>query len=113
EEIPAEVIAESIALAQEQQEKTRAELTSSELALFENPEAEQSTAAPATEEQAEHSASEPVEQAELPVLVSETVANMATAAPGVMVEVPRSASVLAVVTSPLRPPIVAVRVTAF
>ncbi|CAL9028990.1 unnamed protein product, partial [Prunus brigantina] len=47
EEIPAEVIAESIALAQKQQEETKAELTSSELALFENPEAEQSTTSPA------------------------------------------------------------------
>ncbi|CAL9001659.1 unnamed protein product [Prunus brigantina] len=82
EEIPAEVIAESIALAQKQQEETKAELTSSELALFENPEAEQSTTSPATEEQAEQPASE-------------------------LVEVPRSASVLAVVTSPLKPPIVA------
>ncbi|CAL8153043.1 unnamed protein product [Prunus armeniaca] len=39
EEIPAKVIVESIALAQKQQENTRAELTSSELALFEEPEA--------------------------------------------------------------------------
>ncbi|CAL9019382.1 unnamed protein product [Prunus brigantina] len=53
-----------------------------------------------------------MEQAELPVLVPETVVDMATAAPEVvviflpiLVEVPRSASVLAVVTSPLRPPI--------
>ncbi|CAL9028695.1 unnamed protein product [Prunus brigantina] len=107
EEIPAEVIAESIALAQKQQEETKAELTSSELALFENPEAEQSTTSPATEEQAEQPASEPVEQAELPILVPEAVVNIATAAPEVVVEVPRSASVLAVVTSPLKPPIVA------
>ncbi|CAL9016742.1 unnamed protein product [Prunus brigantina] len=58
EEIPAEVIAESIALAQKQQEETKAELTSSELALFENPEAEQSTTSPPIEEQAEQPASE-------------------------------------------------------
>ncbi|CAL9000273.1 unnamed protein product, partial [Prunus brigantina] len=85
EEIPAEVIAESIALAQRQQEKERAESTSSELALSENPEAEQSTAVPATEEQAEQSASGPVEQAELLVLVPETVVSMPTAAPEVVV----------------------------
>ncbi|CAL9017440.1 unnamed protein product [Prunus brigantina] len=72
---------------EEEQEKTRAELTSSELAFFENPEAEQSTAAPATEERADQSASEPVDQT--------------------MIEVPRSAGVLAAVTSPLKPPIVA------
>ncbi|CAL9018541.1 unnamed protein product [Prunus brigantina] len=107
EEIPAEVIAESIALAQKQQEKTRAELTSSELALFEDPEAEHSTAAPAANEQAEESASDIMEQTKLPILVPETVVDMATAAPEVVVKVPRSASVLAVVTSPLRPPIVA------
>ena len=79
------MIAESIALAQKQREDTRAVLTSSELALFEDPEAEQSTAAPATEEQAEQSASEPVEQAELPVLVPETVVNVATSASEVVV----------------------------
>ncbi|CAL9013694.1 unnamed protein product [Prunus brigantina] len=107
EEIPAEVIAESIALAQKQQEETKAELTSSELALFENPEAEQSTTSPATEEQTEQPASEPVEQEKLPILVPEAVVSMVTAAPEVVVEVPRSASVLAVVTSPLKPPIVA------
>ncbi|CAL8119927.1 unnamed protein product [Prunus armeniaca] len=101
EEIPAEVIAESIDLAQkqqEQQEDIRAGLTSSELALFEDPGAEHSTAVPAAEEQTEQSTSEPVEQAELP------------AAPELMsfqVEVPRSAGVLAVMTSPLKPPIVA------
>ncbi|CAL9020232.1 unnamed protein product [Prunus brigantina] len=104
EEIPAEVIAESIVLAQKQREDTRAVLTSSEA------EAEQSTAAPATEEQAEQSASEPVEQAELPVLVPETVVNMATSASEVVyfqIGVPQSAGVLAAVTSPLKRPIVA------
>ncbi|CAL9018579.1 unnamed protein product [Prunus brigantina] len=54
--IPTEVIAESIALAQKQQEDTRAGLTSSELALFEDPEAEHSTVVPAAEEQAGQSA---------------------------------------------------------
>ncbi|CAL9025006.1 unnamed protein product [Prunus brigantina] len=104
EEIPAEVIAESIALAQKQQEKTRAELTSSELALFENPEAEQSTAAPATEERADQFASEPVDQT---MVVPEAGVEVDGSAPEVMIEVPRSAGVLAVVTSPLKPPIVA------
>ncbi|CAL8168402.1 unnamed protein product [Prunus armeniaca] len=61
EEILAEVIAESIALAQKQQEDTRAGLTSSELALFEDPEAEHSTAVPAAEEQAGQSISEPMD----------------------------------------------------
>ncbi|CAL9012728.1 unnamed protein product [Prunus brigantina] len=69
-------------------------------------ELERSTAVPVTEEQAEQSASGPVEQAELLVLVPETVVSMATAAPEV-VEVPKSANVLAVVTNPLEPPIVA------
>ncbi|CAL2270666.1 unnamed protein product [Prunus armeniaca] len=61
EEILAEVIAESIALAQKQQEDTRAGLTSSELALFEDPEAEHSTAVPTAEEQAGQSISEPMD----------------------------------------------------
>ncbi|CAL2259883.1 unnamed protein product [Prunus armeniaca] len=98
---------ESIALARKQQEKTRAEVTRSELSLFEDPEAEHSTAAPAAEEQAEQSASEPVEHAELPVLVPEAVVEKVAAAPEVVVEVPRAAGVLAAVTSPLNPPIVA------
>ncbi|CAL9012731.1 unnamed protein product, partial [Prunus brigantina] len=102
EEIPAEVIAESIALAQKQQEKTMVELTSSELALLEDPEAEHST-----EEQVEQSVSEPVEQAELLALVPEAVVKTAAAAPEEMVEVPEPAGVLAMVTSPLKPPIVA------
>ncbi|CAL9006453.1 unnamed protein product [Prunus brigantina] len=59
-EIPAEVIAESIALAQKQQESSGAELTSSELALFEDAKPEHTTAVPASEEQAEQSALEPM-----------------------------------------------------
>ncbi|CAL2238070.1 unnamed protein product [Prunus armeniaca] len=81
EEIHAEVIAESIALAQKEQEQQKdigAGLTSSELALFEDPEAEHSTAVPAAGEQSEQSASEPV-------------------------EVPGSAGLLLVMTSPLKP----------
>ncbi|CAL9004107.1 unnamed protein product [Prunus brigantina] len=78
-----------------------------ELALFEDAEAEHSTAVPAAEEQVEQSASEPVEQAELPVAAPESVMEVAAAAPELMVEVPRSAGVLSVVTSPLKPPIVA------
>ncbi|CAL8168692.1 unnamed protein product [Prunus armeniaca] len=109
EEIPAEVIAESIALAQKQQESTRAELTSSEFALFEDAEAEHSTAVSAAEEQAEQSASKPMEQAELPVAVSGTGVEAIATGPVVVffqVEVPRFAGALAVMTSPLRPPIV-------
>ncbi|CAL9006533.1 unnamed protein product [Prunus brigantina] len=104
EEIPAEVIAESIALAQKQREDTRAVLTSSELALFDDPEAEQSTAAPATEEQAGQSASEPVEQT---VVIPEVGVEVDGSTPEVMIEVPQSTGVLAAVTSPLKPPIVA------
>ncbi|CAL8175156.1 unnamed protein product [Prunus armeniaca] len=106
EEIPAEVIADSIALAQKHHESTRAELTSSELALFEDAEAEHSTAIPTTEEQAEQSASEPVEQVELPIAVPEAEVETAVAIPAVVVGVPRSIGALAVVTSPLKPPIV-------
>ncbi|BBH02852.1 autoinhibited Ca2+-ATPase 11 [Prunus dulcis] len=69
DEIPAEVIAESIALAQKQQKGPSAELTSSELALFEDAEAEHSTAVPEAEDQMEPSASDPVDQAELTVVV--------------------------------------------
>ncbi|CAL9000806.1 unnamed protein product [Prunus brigantina] len=105
EEIPAEVIAESIALAQKQQEDTRAGLTSSELALFEDPEGEHSTAVPSAEERAGQSASEPVDQT---VVVPEAGVEVDGSAPEVMVEVPRSAGVLAVMTSPLKPPIFAV-----
>ncbi|CAL2238794.1 unnamed protein product [Prunus armeniaca] len=46
EDIPAEVIAESIALVKKQQETQSAELTSFELALFDDMEAEHSTAIP-------------------------------------------------------------------
>ncbi|BBH02596.1 autoinhibited Ca2+-ATPase 11 [Prunus dulcis] len=69
DEIPAEVIAESIALAQKHQKGPSAELTSSELALFEDAEAEHSTAVPEAEDQMEPSASDPVDQAELTVVV--------------------------------------------
>lgn len=63
------MIAESIALAQQQRAMPGTELTASELALFEDAEAEHSTAAPASEEQPERSVSEPVEQAEAHVAV--------------------------------------------
>ncbi|CAL2270529.1 unnamed protein product [Prunus armeniaca] len=43
------------------------------------------------------------EEAELPVAIPEGVVKVAAAAPKVMVEVPRSAGVLAVMTSPLKP----------
>ncbi|CAL9000569.1 unnamed protein product [Prunus brigantina] len=75
EEIPAEVIAESIALAKQQEEAQRAELTSLELALLGEVEAEHSAAAPAPD----------IEVAEV-----------------------NTAGVLAVVTSPLKPLIVAI-----
>ncbi|CAL8088857.1 unnamed protein product [Prunus armeniaca] len=107
EEIPAEVIAESIALAQKQQEDTRAGLTSSELTLFEHPEGEHSTAVPLAKEQAGQSASEHVEQA---VVIPEAGVEVDASAPEVMssqVEVLRFFSALSVVTSPLKPPIVA------
>ncbi|CAL9028609.1 unnamed protein product [Prunus brigantina] len=76
EEVPAEVIVESITLAQKQQEAPMAELTRSELALFEDAEAEHSTA-----------------------ILS------------FQVEVPRTAGTLAVMTSPLKPPIIVVSTT--
>ncbi|CAL8995333.1 unnamed protein product [Prunus brigantina] len=104
EEIPAEVIAESIALAQKQREDTRAGLTSSELALFEDPEGEHSTAVLSAEERAGPSASEPVDQT---VVVPEAGVEVDGSAPEVMIEVPQSAGVLAAVASPLKPPIVA------
>ncbi|CAL8992796.1 unnamed protein product [Prunus brigantina] len=102
EEIPAEVIAESIALAQKQREDTIAGLTSSELALFEDPEGEHSTAVLSAEERASPSASEPVDQT---VVVPEAGVEMDGSAPEVMIEVPQSAGVLAAVASPLKPPI--------
>ncbi|KAI5347454.1 hypothetical protein L3X38_015333 [Prunus dulcis] len=73
EEIPTEVIAESIELAKRQQEAQRTEPTSSELTLFD-------------EVEVEHSASVPEPE----------------------VEENRTAGSLAVVTSPLKPPIVAI-----
>ncbi|VVA36191.1 PREDICTED: LOC109946780, partial [Prunus dulcis] len=106
-EIPTEVIAESIAVAQKQQEIPRAELTSLELALFEDAEAEHSTAILAPEEQAKQSVSEPVDQAEQMVAVPEPEVKVAAAVSDLMVEVPSIAGVLAVVTSLLKPPIVA------
>ncbi|CAL8169756.1 unnamed protein product [Prunus armeniaca] len=59
------------------------------------PEAEHSTVVPAAREQPEQSASEPVEQAKLPVAVLESVVKVVAAAPE------------AVMTSPLKPPIIA------
>ncbi|CAL8167266.1 unnamed protein product [Prunus armeniaca] len=75
EEIPAEVIAESIALARKQQEDIGTGLTNSK--------AEQVVAAP------------------------ETVVKVAAAIPSFMVEIPKTAGTLAVRTTPLQPPIVA------
>ncbi|CAL9028939.1 unnamed protein product, partial [Prunus brigantina] len=109
EEIPAEVIAESIALAQKQQEQQEglmAELTGSELALFEDVKAEHSTATPAAGVQAEVSVTESVDQA---IGVPEVGVVMSAAVPEAMVEKPSSipAGVVAMVTSPVKPPIVA------
>ncbi|CAL2239115.1 unnamed protein product [Prunus armeniaca] len=107
EEIPAEVIAESIALARKQQEDIRTGLTNSEVALFDDPEAEHSTAAPAAEDQAEQSRSKPVEQAEQVVAAPKTVVKVAAAVPSFMVEIQKTAGTLAVRTTPLQPLIVA------
>ncbi|CAL8164894.1 unnamed protein product [Prunus armeniaca] len=107
EEITAEVIAESIALARKQQEDMGTGPTNSEVALFDDPETEHSTAAPAVEDQAEQSGSEPVEQAEQVVAAVETVVKVAAAVPSFMVEIPKTAGTLAVRTTPLQPPIVA------
>ena len=79
------MIAESIALAQKQQKGPSAELTSSELALFEDAEAEHSIAAPEAEDQVEPSASDPVDQAELTVVVPEVEVETTAAAPVVVV----------------------------
>ncbi|BBH05389.1 autoinhibited Ca2+-ATPase 11 [Prunus dulcis] len=79
DEIPAEVIAESIALAQKQQKGPGAELTSSELALFEDAEAEHSTAAPEAEDRVEPSVSDPVDQAELTMPIHSFPGSSATA----------------------------------
>ncbi|CAL9007800.1 unnamed protein product [Prunus brigantina] len=83
-EIPAEVIAESIALAKQEEEAQRAEPTGSELALFDDVEAEHSAAAPELEVEAEYST--------VAGLVPEVAEN-------------KTAGVLAVVTSPFKPPI--------
>ncbi|CAL8082561.1 unnamed protein product [Prunus armeniaca] len=93
-------------LAQRQQEVPRAELTSLELALFEDAKAEHSTAIPASEEQAEHSSSELVEQAELPVAVPKAGVEVAATVHDVVVEVLRATGVLVVITSPMKRPIV-------
>lgn len=79
------MIAESIAFAHKQQETPRAELTSSELALFEDADAKHSTAFPVFEEQAEQSVSEPVEQTEQLVAVPETEVKVAAAVLDLMV----------------------------
>ncbi|CAL2239433.1 unnamed protein product [Prunus armeniaca] len=97
EEIPAEVIAEDIGTG----------LTNSEVAFFDDPEAEHSTAAPAAEDQVEQFGLEPGEQAEQVVPAPETVVEVAAAVPGFMVEIPKAAGTLAVRTTPSQPPIVA------
>ena len=129
------MIAESIALSQKQQKGPSAELTSSELALFEDAEAEHSTAVPEAEDRMEPSASDPVDQAELTVVVPEAEVGTTAAVPVVVVifllnlfmfsccfvcsafsnscslfqvEVPKATGALAAVSSPLKPPIVAV-----
>ena len=79
------MIAEGIALAQKQQKGPSAELTSSELALFEDAEAEHSTAAPEAEDQVEPSASDPMDQAELTVVVPEAEVGTTAAVPVVVV----------------------------
>ena len=79
------MIAESIALAQKQQKGPGAELTSSELALFEDAEAEHSTAAPEAEDRVEPSVSDPVDQAELTVVVPDAEVGTTAAAPLVVV----------------------------
>ncbi|VVA37778.1 PREDICTED: LOC109946780, partial [Prunus dulcis] len=82
EEIPVDVIAESIALVRRQQENLRAELTSLELAFFEDTEAEHSNAVPTSEEQAEPV--KPVERAELLVAVPESGVEVAAVVPDLM-----------------------------
>ncbi|CAL8153042.1 unnamed protein product [Prunus armeniaca] len=54
-----------------------------------------------------------MEHAELPVAVLEAGVEVAAAAPEVMIEVPRTAGVLAMMTSPLKPPIVAMPIHSF
>ncbi|CAL8168355.1 unnamed protein product [Prunus armeniaca] len=86
EEIPVEVIAESIALAKQHQEAQRTEPTSSELALSDDVEAEHSVAVPEPEGEAKH-----------PIVV-----------PVLEVEKDRTAGLLTVAISPLKPLIVAI-----
>ncbi|CAL8119074.1 unnamed protein product [Prunus armeniaca] len=107
EEIPAEVIAESIALAKQQQEAQKAKPISSKLALFDDVEAEHSAAAQMPMERLKPSILEPVEQANLLVAASEPEVEASAAVPRLVVEVPRTAGVLDVMTNPPVPPIVA------
>ncbi|CAL8169612.1 unnamed protein product [Prunus armeniaca] len=104
------VIAKSIALVKKQQETQRAELTSSELALFEDAEVEHSTAVPVLAEQSEQSALEPVAQAELPVAAPEPEMEVEypIVVPDPEVEKDKTAGVLTVAISPLKPPIVVI-----
>ncbi|CAL8089566.1 unnamed protein product [Prunus armeniaca] len=95
------------------QQIPRTELTSSELALFEDAEAEHSTAVLGSEEQAAQSVLEPVEQAELSVVVPEAEVEVIATVPGHVVKVPRTAGVLAVMTSPFKPPIVVMPIHSF
>ena len=78
------MIAESIALAQKQQKGPSAELTSSELALFEDAEAEHSTAVLEAEDEVERSVSDPVDQAELSVVIPEDEGGTTAATPVVV-----------------------------
>ncbi|KAI5312723.1 hypothetical protein L3X38_041897 [Prunus dulcis] len=98
---------------EKQQKGPSAELTSSELALFEDAEAEHSTAVPEAEDQVERFVSDPVDQAELSVVVPEAEVGTTAAAPVVVVEVPKAVGVLATVSSPLKPPIVAMPIHSF
>ncbi|VVA39343.1 PREDICTED: LOC109946669, partial [Prunus dulcis] len=108
EEVPQKKVA--VVEDEKQQKGLGAELTSSELALFEDAEAEHSTAAPEAEDRVEPSVSDPVDQAELTVVVPEAEVGTTAAAPVVVsfqVEVPKATGALAAVSSPLKPPIVA------
>ncbi|VVA41883.1 PREDICTED: LOC109946669, partial [Prunus dulcis] len=99
-----------------QQKGPSAELTSSELALFEDAEAEHSTAVPEAEDQMGPSASDPVDQAELTVVVPEAEVGTTAAAPVVVssqVEAPKASGVLAAISNPLKPPIVAMPIHSF
>ncbi|CAL8168782.1 unnamed protein product [Prunus armeniaca] len=88
--------------AVEQEKEKEREKEGDEEIPAEDAEVKHSTAVLASEEQAEQSASEPVEQTELPIAVLGYGVGVAAA-----VEVPRTAGILAVVTSPLKLPIVA------